>query len=222
MANPSSTYLLEPNVKFNTWGRSTSRKTKSDSCMRRDPSAFEYALSIKESASPKLSSTVITKKKEKLSVRRTQSSMSTSYVESLPQSLRLFIQRIKDVAADGNRRFRCVASLLGMGEDNCVQIRMDLSNELQRYHDYYALVYGGGDRVGDLSYALSFFDANPSFDHWMTMSDMDYLIALFYKTVLIRISLQQYLTFLSLRFLPIPLVSRKMITIGFVNENRFV
>ena len=41
-----------------------------------------------------------------------------------------------------------------MGEDSWMQVRMDLSNELQRYQNYYALLYGGEERVGELYYAI--------------------------------------------------------------------
>ena len=69
--NPSSTYLIEPDVKWNTRGQSTSKKKKLDISTRRDPSAFEYALHIQEIATPNISNTMMTKKKEKLGVCRT-------------------------------------------------------------------------------------------------------------------------------------------------------
>ena len=148
--------------------------------------------------------------------------MSTSYVDSLPQTLRPFIQHIKDVAADGNCGFRCVTGLLGMGEDNWVQVKIDLSDELQRYHEYYTLVYGREHRVDEIYYALSYFDSNPSFDRWVSISDMGHLIASFYNVILIHISLHQCLTFLPLKSPLIPVPSRKVFTIGFVNGNHFV
>jgi hypothetical protein len=130
VANLLSTYLLEPNVKLNNRDRSTSKKKMSDTSTRRDPSAFEYVLPFQEIATLKISNMVKTKKKEKLCVRRSRSGSSTSFYYSFLQTLRPFIQHIKDVAADGNCGFRRVAGLLGMGEDNWVQIMMDLSNEL--------------------------------------------------------------------------------------------
>ena len=62
LGNPSFTSLLEPDVKLNTRGRSSSKK-KLDQSMRRGPAAFEYALLMKDSVPARLSSTGVTKKK---------------------------------------------------------------------------------------------------------------------------------------------------------------
>ena len=71
-----------------------------------------------------------------------------------------------------------------------MQVRMDLSSELQRYQNYYSLVYGGEGRVGELYYALSYYESNPSFDRLMTMPDMGHLISSYCNVVLIHLSLQ--------------------------------
>ncbi|XXG68777.1 hypothetical protein AAC387_Pa06g1786 [Persea americana] len=109
-----------------------------------------------------------------------------------------------------------------MGDDSWMQVRMDLSNELQRYQNYYALVYGGEERVGELFYALSYFESNHSFDRWMTMPDMGHLISSYYNVVLVLLSLQQCLTFMPLRSSSIPSNSHKVLVVGFVNGNHFV
>ena len=96
---------------------------------------------------------------------------------------------------------------------------MDLSSELQRYRNYYSLVYGGEERVGKLYYALSYYESNHSFDRWMTMPDMGHLLSSYYNVVLIHLSLQQCLTFLPSRSSLIPSSSHIVIVIGFVNGN---
>ena len=88
---------------------------------------------------------------------------------------------------------------MGMGEDNWMQVRLDLSNELQRNQNYYSLVYGGDDRVGELYYALAYYDSHPPFARWMTMPDMGHLISSFYNVVLVLLSVHQCLTFLPLK-----------------------
>ncbi|KAJ4715734.1 Calmodulin-binding transcription activator [Melia azedarach] len=59
-------------------------------------------------------------------------------------------------------------------------------------------------------------------DGWMTMPDMGHLIASVYNVALFHLSIQQCLTFLPLRSVPVPTDSRKEIAIGFVNNNHFV
>ena len=73
LGNPSSTPLLEPEVKLNTHGRSSLKKKKLNRSTHWEQSTFEYALSMKDSVPARLSSTSVAKKKEKLGVRRTRS-----------------------------------------------------------------------------------------------------------------------------------------------------
>ena len=80
---------------------------------------------MKDSVPTRLSSISVIKKKEKLSVRRTQ---SCTFLHLLPQSLRPCIQTVKDVATDDNCGFRAIADFLGMGEDSWMHVRMNLSN----------------------------------------------------------------------------------------------
>lgn len=78
------------------------------------------------------------------------------------------------------------------------------------------------NRVEELVEALSYYDDNPSVDYWMTMSNMGHLVASRYNLVLYHLSIDQYLTFLPLRSVPVPTPSRNERTIGFVNRNHFV
>ncbi|KAJ4715725.1 Ethylene-responsive transcription factor [Melia azedarach] len=70
--------------------------------------------------------------------------------------------------------------------------------------------------------ALSNIESHPSLDGWMTIPDMGHLIASAYNVVLFHLSMQQCLTFLPLRSVPVPTDSHKEIAIGFVNDNHFV
>ncbi|XP_028109337.1 uncharacterized protein LOC114308050 [Camellia sinensis] len=133
-----------------------------------------------------------------------------------------FIKLMKDVDGDGNCGFRAIAGLLGLGENDWVQVRHDLLLELNNHRDEYVVLYGSHERVKELTHILLYFENSPSFDRWMTMLDMGHLIASFYNVVLYHLSLQQCLTFLPLRSPPVTLADRRKIAIGFVNGNHFV
>ncbi|XP_057511322.1 protein NLP6-like isoform X2 [Actinidia eriantha] len=145
-----------------------------------------------------------------------------SYIDCFPVSLRPYIQHVKDVAFDGNCGFRAIAGLMDIGEDGWVQVRRDLLTELNLHGDDYKIMYGGQQRINELTHCLSWFDGCPGMDRWMTMPDMGHLIASCYNVVLYHLSHQQCLTFLPLRSVPIPAASRREIAIGFVNDNHFV
>ncbi|XP_028064223.1 uncharacterized protein LOC114267386 [Camellia sinensis] len=107
-------------------------------------------------------------------------------------------------------------------EDDWQQVRRNLLTELHSNVVYYVQLFGSQERVDDLNSILSYFKPGPGFNHWMTMPDMDHLIASYYRVVLYHLSMQQCLTFLPLRRVPITTHDRRDICIGFVNGNRFV
>ncbi|CAL5330385.1 unnamed protein product [Camellia sinensis] len=139
-----------------------------------------------------------------------------------PESLRPYIQLVKNVDADGNCGFRTIAGLMGFGEDEWLQVRKDLLQELHAHIDHYKSLFGGQERVDELTTTLAYFESNAAYSHWMTMPDMGYLISSFYNIVLFHLSSQQCLTFLPLRTIPMPIASRKEICTGFVNNNHFI
>ena len=111
---------------------------------------------------------------------------------------------------------------MGMSEDNWLQVRKDMIGELIGHRDDYNRLYGCPDRVDELLYSLSYFNNHPNFNYWMTMYDMGHIIASRYNVVLLYLSMQQCLTFLPFRSNPLPIASRKIIAMGFVNGNHFV
>jgi len=52
---------------------------------------------------------------------------------------------VVDVIADGHCRYRCIAALLGMGEESWPLIQHDLFKELSQYRDNYARLLGSYD-----------------------------------------------------------------------------
>ncbi|KAJ4715731.1 MYB transcription factor [Melia azedarach] len=147
---------------------------------------------------------------------------SNAFDSFFPVGLRPYIDQIKDVKHDGNCGFRAIADLMGFGERKWLQVRKDLLNELKENSQHYSLLYGSDKRVKELIHTLSYFKSCPSSDRWMIMPDMGHLIASAYDVVLFQLSLQQCLTFLPLRKKPVPIIFRKHIAIGFVNNDHFV
>ncbi|KAL9409227.1 hypothetical protein AB3S75_047588 [Citrus x aurantiifolia] len=222
LANPASTYLIEPEAKARARGRPSS---KADNSTRRDLSKFEHVLSALNSHSPHLSSSKISiqsKLRQRKKVHQSQLPKHSSFINSFPQGLRPYIHHVKDVAADGNCGFRVVADLIGLGEDNWIQVRRDLIDELKSHFDDYTQIFKYAGRSDEILQSLSYFESNPSNDYWMTFPEAGYLIASKYNVVLIFLSQLQCLTFLPLRSTPLPRPSQKIIAIGFIHNCHFI
>ncbi|XP_028060852.1 uncharacterized protein LOC114264436 [Camellia sinensis] len=232
---PGSTFLVEPEVKPKTRHRDHKKINVST---RRDPCAFELVQSGHDSFSPRdteittLASTLQTKKKrpvkgkEKVNPKGkayiTRTVKPGAYVDAFLAGLKPYIKFIKDVAADGNCGFRAIVASIGHTEDDWAQVRRDLLGELHTHKEEYITLYGSYERFEELTSILSYFEDSPGYSHWMTMPDMGHLVASCYNLVLYHLSLQQCLTFLPLRTVPIPQLDRREIAIGFVNRNHFV
>lgn len=202
IADPQSSFLIEPDVKPNPRGKG---HKKIDVSMRRDPCAFELVQSVHDSHSPmgtqiptQDSVKVHKKRPAKEQVYRTRTSTTYSYVDALPVGLKPYIRLIKDVNADGNCGFRAIAGLMGLTEAEWGQVRRDLLQELHTHIEHYTHLYGSHDRIEELTHILSYFEPNPGYHRWMTMPDMGHLIASCYNVVLYHLSAQQCLTFLPL------------------------
>ncbi|XP_052289406.1 uncharacterized protein LOC127899726 [Citrus sinensis] len=145
LANPASTYLIEQEATTRTRGRPSS---KVDNSTCRDPSKFEHVLSVLNSHSPHLSSSKISVKsklRQRKKAHQSQLPKHSSFIDSFPQGLRPYIHHVKDVAADGNCGFRVVADLIGLGEDNWIQVFMNpgspmppIASSWLKYHSFIA------------------------------------------------------------------------------------
>ena len=136
--------------------------------------------------------------------------------------MRPYIHHVKDVAADGNFDFRVVANLIVLGEDNWIQVRRDLIDELKSHFDDYTQIFKYAGRSDEILQSLLYFESNPSNDYWMTFPEAGYLIASKYNVVLIFLSQLQCLNFLPLRSTPLPRPSQKIIAIGFIHNCHFI
>ena len=157
-----------------------------------------------------------------MQVHRYQSPTLNAYIDAFPKIFQPFIYRVQNVIGDGNCGFRAIADLLGFGQDGWLQVRKDLLNELHSPLGNYKDLYKASERIEQLTQRLSYFEEFPRNDRWMSIPDMGHLIASRYNVVLFHLSMQQCLTFLPLRSLPVDSVSRKEIAIGFVDSNHFV
>ncbi|XP_028126430.1 uncharacterized protein LOC114323155 [Camellia sinensis] len=194
IANPASTFLIEPN----------SILASSQSKKKRASKVHEKKWNVKTKT------------------YRTRKSLPSAYAGDFSPMLIPFIKLMKDVDGDGNCDFRAIAGLLGHGQNDYVKVKHDLLLELNNHRDKYIVLYRSHERVEEPTHILSYFEDSPGFDRWMTMPDMGHLIASFYNVVLYHLALQQCLTFLPLRSPPVTLADRREIAIGFVNGNHFV
>ncbi|GMP61920.1 hypothetical protein CsSME_00024205 [Camellia sinensis var. sinensis] len=187
IADPQSSFLIEPDVKPNPRGKG---HKKIDVSTRRDPCAFELVQSGHDSHSPvgtqiptQDSVKVHKKRPAKEQVYRTRTSTTYSCVDALPVGLKPYICLIKDVDAAGNCGFRAIISLMGLTEAEWGKVRRDLLQELHTHVDHYTYLYGSHDRIEELTHILSYFEPNLGYHLWMTMPDMGHLIASCYNVV---------------------------------------
>ncbi|KAL5165409.1 hypothetical protein HKD37_18G050537 [Glycine soja] len=114
-----------------------------------------------------------------------------------------FIENIVDVKVDGNFGYHAIVGLLGMGEDSWSLVHNHLLKELGQWSDEYIHLLGGMDRCEELKRSLLVDEISKvTMDKWMNITDMDYVIASRYNVILSFLSLQQSMTFFSLRSQP--------------------
>jgi len=65
-----------------------------------------------------------------------------------------YIVDVVDVVVDSHCGYRCIAALLGMGEESWPLIRNDLFKELSQWRDKYATLVGSYDQLEQLRNSL--------------------------------------------------------------------
>lgn len=86
-----------------------------------------------------------------------------TYIIHFSDNIHPFIQHIVDVAANENYRFKVIAALLGMGEDNWPLVWMDLLQELNSYGYYYEPSFGGFTTTQGIRCSIMYFREGPSY-----------------------------------------------------------
>ncbi|XP_028077088.1 uncharacterized protein LOC114279098 [Camellia sinensis] len=193
---PGSTFLVEPEVKPKTRPRDHKKINVST---RRDPCAFELVQFGHDSFSPRdtqittLASTLQTKKKRPVKGKKKVNPKGKVYITRTVKP-----GAYVDAFLSGLKPYiKFVKDVTADG--NC---------------GFRAIAASIGYTEDDW--------LSPGYSHWMTMPDMGHLVASCYNLVLYHLSLQQCLTFLPLRTVPVPQLDRREIAIAFVNENHFV
>ncbi|KAF7153704.1 hypothetical protein RHSIM_Rhsim01G0176400 [Rhododendron simsii] len=139
-----------------------------------------------------------------------------------PIGIRKYVEKIIDVKGDGNCGYRAIAVGLGHGESEWINIRKILFMELEHYFSLYEGTCGDKELAEELRYKLNFYRSPTPNDRWMIMPKMGHLIASVFQTVVVFLSNHQCLTFLPLRYPPLPPESRRLIALGHVNGDHFV
>ena len=111
------------------------------------------------------------------------------YLTQFSRPMRPFITHMKDVQVGRNCGFRAIADMLGFGEDRWPQMRRDLLSEMHLYAQLYRSVYGSAQRLEEITQSLNHFEGGASYDHWMVMPEIGYLISSYYNVVLLLLSI---------------------------------
>ncbi|KAG5547693.1 hypothetical protein RHGRI_013403 [Rhododendron griersonianum] len=142
--------------------------------------------------------------------------------EALVDWIRKYIEEIIDVKRDGNCGYQAIAVALGHDENEWTNIRKILFMELEHYFSLYEGTCGDKELAKELRHKLNFYRSPAPKDRWMIMPEMGHLIASVFQVVVVFLSNHQCLTFLPLRYPPLPLESRRLIALGHVNGDHFV
>ena len=106
-----------------------------------------------------------------------------------------FVEKIINVGADGNCRFRCVAVLIGRNEEDWCEIRKEMSAHMVEEKDLYEKVIGTKDYERDLD--VVDWESGPcTQENWMIMPDFGHIITNLYNRPVHYFSQQQSFTFL--------------------------
>ncbi|XP_028116456.1 uncharacterized protein LOC114314191 [Camellia sinensis] len=144
IANPASTFVIKPVVKPNPHRG----HKKIDTSCRRNLCAFELVddghdsqSTLAYSQSKKKRALKVFDKKQKVKTKtyRKRTSLPSAYAGDFLPMLIPFIKLMKDVDGEENCGFRAIAGLLGLGENDWVQVRRDLLLELNNYRDEYVI-----------------------------------------------------------------------------------
>ncbi|KAK8931355.1 hypothetical protein KSP39_PZI017074 [Platanthera zijinensis] len=136
----------------------------------------------------------------------------------MPPHISNYIIDVVDVLGDGHCGYRVISNGLEM-EDNWLQVRKELSQELQKKEELYEQIFGKV-RGLELLDSLDCVVVPAPLDKWMTMPDMGLIIASCYNIKLVHFSMFQYFTFLPLHS-PLPVLQRT-IYMRFIQGNHFV
>ncbi|GAB2291685.1 hypothetical protein Dimus_038170 [Dionaea muscipula] len=145
------------------------------------------------------------------------------FIDSLPELLRDYITHVVNVTGDGNCEFRAIAAQIGYGEENWLQVRIDLIQEIQQNRDLYDGLHMVAGYIDYLLRSLNYSNSPAPQDFWMDAMNLGVVIASRYNVVLHTFGphVQHCLTHFPLRSPPVPNHERREIAVACV-DNHFV
>ncbi|GAB2269326.1 hypothetical protein Dimus_038769 [Dionaea muscipula] len=145
------------------------------------------------------------------------------FIDSLPEPLRDYITHVVNVTGDGNCGFRAIAAQIGYGEENWLQVRIDLIQEIQQNRDLYDGLHMVVGYIDYLLRSLNYSNSPAPQDFWMDAMNLGVVIASRYNVVLHTFGphVQHCLTHFPLRSPPVSNHERREIAVACV-DNHFV
>ncbi|XP_052723064.1 uncharacterized protein LOC108336891 [Vigna angularis] len=145
---PTLTSMVPPLHKVKTKGAQKSKVKRSERSTTRDPSYFEYVDAFHSTIESSSVRSKLQSKPKAMKKRR------VPMIDQFHSTTHPFIVDVVDVVADGHCGYRCIAALLGLGEDSWPVVRNELYKELSAWRDDYASLVGGYDRLEELRSSL--------------------------------------------------------------------
>ncbi|KAH6822324.1 hypothetical protein C2S53_012606 [Perilla frutescens var. hirtella] len=209
IVTPSTTSMVEPDVQTKTRGRPKVTKTKADTSMKREKSAFEYTDSFNDSClqvpdsfecGTSLSQATFTTRRQKQKASRSKASyhLGIGYIDQIPASFRGYVARTQDVNADGHYGFRAIAGLVLGDQESWSRVRSDLFYEINsnpEMWDKCFLERGWREKVLKI---LNFHELTGLTRHWFVLPDLSHVVATVYKVALVTLGGRYPTTFLPL------------------------
>ncbi|XP_014492691.1 uncharacterized protein LOC106755109 [Vigna radiata var. radiata] len=153
IACPEMTFMLAPANKVKTKGAQKTKVARHERSTKRDPSYFEHVDIFISRTEPSFSRKSQVKSKPKEFARS-----AVPFLNQFHPICQPYIVDVVDVVADGHCGYRCIAALLGLGEEAWPTIRHNLYEELTQWCDEYANLVGSYDRLEELRQSLIVHD----------------------------------------------------------------
>ncbi|XP_057492975.1 uncharacterized protein LOC130778487 [Actinidia eriantha] len=107
-----------------------------------------------------------------------------SFIQELLEVYQDFISYTVDVQADDHCGFRAIVVQVGYCEDDWVQVRMDLIEEIQKNMDLYNVLYPEYNYINTLLHSFVWFQSTVLEAYWMDSMALRVVIASRYNLVL--------------------------------------
>ncbi|XP_058783287.1 uncharacterized protein LOC131657963 [Vicia villosa] len=142
------------------------------------------------------------------------------FIDEMPVFMHPYIERIINVARDGNCGYQAVSALLGNGEYSHTLVRHQLIQELKTHKESYMRLYGEEFKFEAVNEALvPWLGAYAPVSKWMRFPEMGHLIACAYNRVYIDLTCYGFLeTLFPLRTAPPTNPNDRIMCIGWLSK----